>query len=110
MRTTTPAHIHWLVGDPRHYQIAVLGGLLVYGLFGLDFEITLPRAALILASSLLLQWACTLIWKLPEFDPRSALISGLSLCLLLRTNSIVLTLMVATITITSKFVIRLKGK
>src|SRR5262247_1272898 len=110
MKTSGPAATHWLVCDPRHYQIAVLAGLLVYGLFWLDFEISLPRAALILMSSLVLQWGCTLIWRLPKFDPRSALISGLSLCLLLRTNSVVLALFVASATIASKFLLRLKGK
>ena len=43
----------WLTSDPRHYQIATLTGLLVYGLFWLDFEITLIRAAMILGASLL---------------------------------------------------------
>ncbi|RPH56886.1 MAG: hypothetical protein EHM89_14750, partial [Acidobacteria bacterium] len=73
--------------DPRHYQIAVLVSLLVYGIGWLDFEISLARAALILSSVLVAQYVCTTLWKLPAFDPRSALISGLSLCLLLRTNS-----------------------
>ena len=110
MKTSVSAATHWLVRDPRHYQIAVLTGLLVYGLFWLDFEITLPRAALILVSSLSVQWVCTVIWRLPQFDPRSALISGLSLCLLLRTNSVALTLFVAAITIASKFLFQWKRK
>jgi Na+-transporting NADH:ubiquinone oxidoreductase subunit NqrB len=96
--------------DPRHYQIAVLAGLLAYGLFWLDFEITLPRAAMLLGASLAVQFVCSRLWKLPRFDPRSALISGLSLCLLLRTNSEVIALVCVVITIASKFVLRLKGK
>jgi Na+-transporting NADH:ubiquinone oxidoreductase subunit NqrB len=96
--------------DPRHYQIAVLGGLLGYGILALDFEIALPRAAMILASSVLIQLACSRFWKLPVFDPRSALISGLSLCLLLRTGSALLALACVLITIGSKFVIRFRGK
>src|SRR5687767_8590792 len=72
--------------DPRLYQIAVLSGLLAYGLLGLDLEVRPARAALILGTALAFQYACTLAWRLPAFDPRSALISGLSLCLLLRTN------------------------
>src|SRR5688572_4859375 len=96
--------------DPRHYQIAVLAGLLTYGLFWLDFEITLPRAAILLGASLAVQFVCSRLWKLPRFDPRSAVISGLSLCLLLRTNSEVIALVCVVITIASKFVLRLKGK
>ena len=72
--------------DPRDYQISVLGGLLVYGLFALDFDIGLVQVVLTLGSVLLIQYACTRLWRLPRFDPKSALISGLSLCLLLRTN------------------------
>ena len=72
--------------DPRDYQISVLSGLLVYGLPALDFDIGIVQVAVTLGSVLLIQYACTRLWRLPRFDPRSALISGLSLCLLLRTN------------------------
>src|SRR5687768_7764315 len=89
--------------DPRLYQIAMLGCLLAYGMLRLDFEITAARAATMLATTLLTQYACTRIWKLPAFDPRSAWISGLSLCLLLRTNSVPLAIVAAVITISSKF-------
>src|SRR5262245_10474266 len=68
--------------DPRLYQIAVLGLLLVYGIGWLDFDVGLEQAVAILATVLLTQYCCTRIWKLPAYDPRSALISGLSLCLL----------------------------
>ena len=74
--------------DPRLYQIATLASLLAYGLIRLDFEIPLVQAASMLGTALVTQFACTRLWRLPAFDPRSALISGLSLCLLLRTNSL----------------------
>jgi Na+-transporting NADH:ubiquinone oxidoreductase subunit NqrB len=96
--------------DPRYYQIATLASLLGYGLIRLDFEISLVQAAAMLATALLTQFACTRLWNLPAFDPRSALISGLSLCLLLRTNSLLLAIAAAVVTIASKFVIRWKGK
>ena len=96
--------------DPRLYQIATLAGLLAYGLVVLDFEITLPRAAALIATALLTQLACTRIWKLPAFEPRSALISALSLCLLLRTNSAALAIAAAVITIASKFALRWNSK
>jgi Na+-transporting NADH:ubiquinone oxidoreductase subunit NqrB len=110
VRSSPKSILKWLTRDPRHYQIAVLSGLLSYGLIRLDFEITALRAALILLSSLLVQLACSRIWKVPFFDPRSALISGLSLCLLLRTNSPALVLLVVIVTIASKFLVRFKGK
>ena len=73
--------------DPRWYQIAVLSGLLMYGMSFLDFDVTPGRAALLLSVALATQWALGRVAGLPSYDPRSALISGLSLCLLLRTNS-----------------------
>jgi Na+-transporting NADH:ubiquinone oxidoreductase subunit NqrB len=96
--------------DPRLYQIAVLSSLLVYGVLRLDLEVTAPRAAVLLGTALLCQLACTRLWHLPAFDPRSALISGLSLCLLLRTNSLFFAALAAAVTIASKFVIRWRGK
>ncbi|HEX3526306.1 MAG TPA: Na+-transporting NADH:ubiquinone oxidoreductase, subunit NqrB, partial [Thermoanaerobaculia bacterium] len=83
--------------DPRLYQILVLALLLVYGVTRLDLEVTVPRAILLLATALLTQAVCTWLWRLPAFDPRSALISGLSLCLLLRTNSAALAVAAAVV-------------
>jgi len=96
--------------DPRHYQIATLASLLVYGILGLDFEIGAARAAGILATALLTQYVCTRIWRLPWFDPRSALISGLSLCLLLRTDDVALAIVAAIVAVSSKFLIKVNGK
>jgi len=96
--------------DPRLYQIFTLASLLGYGMLALDFEIAGDRAATILAVALLTQYGCTRLWKLPAFDPRSALISGLSLCLMLRTNSLGLALTATIITIATKFLLRFNGK
>jgi Na+-transporting NADH:ubiquinone oxidoreductase subunit NqrB len=96
--------------DPRLYQILVLASLLVYGVAALDFEITVPRAALLLGTALLTQFAGSRLWRLPAFDPKSALISGLSLCLLLRTGSPLLAAAAAAVTVASKFVLRWNGK
>jgi len=96
--------------DPRWYQIAVLAGLLAWGLVRLRFEVEAPQVAATLATVLLAQLACTRLAKLPAFDPRSALISGLSLCLLLRTDHVALAALAAIVTIASKFVLRVDGK
>jgi Na+-transporting NADH:ubiquinone oxidoreductase subunit NqrB len=103
-RTTSPLQ------DPRLYQILILSCLLVYGVVRLDLEIRPGRALLLLLTALATQFACTLFWRLPTFDPRSALISGLSLCLLLRTNTVALAIVAAVVTIASKFVLRVRGK
>src|SRR5688572_6109877 len=78
--------------DPRVYQISILASLLVYGVFALDFEVRPLNAVVQLLGVLATQWVCTKLWKLPAYDPKSALISGLSLCLLVRTNSPLLAL------------------
>jgi len=97
------------VADPRLYQIAVLASLLVYGMAGLDFEITVARAALLLLTVLATQAIGDQLDGRPA-NVRSALISGLSLCLLLRTNRTDLAILAAFVTIAAKFVIRYRGK
>jgi hypothetical protein len=72
--------------DARLYQIACLGSLLVFGVMRLDLEVRGIQAAVILLTVLVAQYAGTRLGAVPRFDPRSALISGLSLCLLVRTN------------------------
>src|SRR5262245_61585683 len=96
--------------DPRLYQIGALAGLLAWGLFSRLLDVTPGRAALLLASALLVQYAATRIWRLPFFEPKSALISGLSLCLLLRTNSDAIAIGAAAAAISSKFLLRWEGK
>ena len=101
------------MGDPRLYQIGTLAALLVYGMGWLDFDITPTRAALILATALVTQRICDrLNGSNAPFasTSRSALISGLSLCLLLRSNSHALACLAAVIAIASKFVIKIRGK
>jgi hypothetical protein len=96
--------------DPRIYQIAVLAALLAYGVLRLDFAVRPATALALLGTALLTQYAGTRLARLPAFDPKSALISGLSLCLLLRTNSLLLAVAAAAVTIGSKFILRVRGK
>lgn len=96
--------------DPRWYQIGALGLLLLFGLTRLHFDLSPGRVAGLLGIVLAVQYLCGRVVGLPEFDPKSALISGLSLCLLLRTNSWAIVAGTAAITITSKFVFRWRGK
>lgn len=93
--------------DPRVFQIATLSALLGWGLFALDLEVRPPVAAAVLAAALATQWIASRLLGLPRFDPKSALISALSLTLLLRTASPALAALAAVLAIGSKFVIRL---
>src|SRR5262245_23413296 len=98
--------------DPRLYQIGTLASLLVYGMGWLDFDITPGRVAVLLTTVLATQWIGDRLVGGPPFrsSARSALISGLSLCLLLRTNRTDLAVVAATVTIAGKFLIRVDGK
>lgn len=99
-----------LARDPRHLQVASLGALLLYGMARLAFDVTPGRALLVLAVALLAQLVFGWVSGLPRFEARSALISGLSLCLLLRTPSDAVAALAAVLAVGSKFVLRLRGK
>ncbi len=110
---TTPvkySFITRLSRDPRDYQIAVLSYLLVYGVGWLEFDISWEQVAILLGTVLITQYLCGRFTRLPAFDPRSPLVSGLSLCLLLRSNDPALLAAAAMVAIGSKFIIRRNGK
>ncbi len=96
--------------DPRWFQIACLTGLLVWGVFGLSFDVVPAHLAAIVVTAQLAQAACTRVFAAGTYDPKSALISSLSLCLLLRTSSVVVAAAVAFVAVASKFVVRVRGK
>jgi Na+-transporting NADH:ubiquinone oxidoreductase subunit NqrB len=106
--------------DPRLYQIGTLASLLVYGMGWLDFDVTPSRVFLLLSTVLVTQAVCDRLTAGPAtaghqfqrfaMSARSALISGLSLCLLLRTNRADLAILAAVVTIAGKFLIRVHGK
>ncbi len=112
-----------LAADPRHYQILILASLLVYGLLRLDLEVRAGQALAMAAAALLTQLGCTRLARHgrdaldarqggapPRFDPRSACISALSLCLLLRTDRLWLAVTAAVLAIAGKFFLRVGGK
>lgn len=96
--------------DPRLYQIASLTTLLLYGLFFLHFDLSPWQTGITIGSALLTQYGGTRYFKLPAFDPKSPLISALSLCLLLRTDNLAGAALASFIAIGSKFIIRWKDK
>ena len=103
----TPARRGW---DPRVYQIATLAGLLIYGMIWLRLDVDPWTAAAILTTVLLTQAVGARLTRRGRGDPRSALISGLSLCLLLRTNAPELAVATAALAVASKFLVRIGGK
>jgi enediyne biosynthesis protein E5 len=100
----------WRSIDPRWYQIAMLSALLAYGMFGLGFDLGWAHVAAVIGAALGTQLLCTALCRLPRFDPLSALISGIGLCTLLRTNGTALAMLAAVLAIASKFILRWRGK
>ncbi len=100
------AYLH----DPRSYQIASLSTLLMYALCWLHFDLSIWQIAVTIGTALLTQYVGTALADLPSFDPKSALISSLSLCLLLRTDDLAAAASAAVIAIGSKFVLRWHDK
>lgn len=96
--------------DPRVLQLAVLSSLLGFGLLSLDFEVRPEHAAVIASVALATQWLAGLVLGRRDFDPRSAAITALSLCLLLRTTSSETAALAAFLAIASKFALRVGGK
>lgn len=97
--------------DPRLYQIAVLAGLLIFGLTVLDFDLTVGQLVVTLGVAIGTQLACARIAGLRgDTGIRSALISGLSLCLLLRTDVLLVAAAAAAVAIGSKFALRVGRK
>ena len=95
--------------DPRWWQIASLAALLSYGIGILHFDVTPWRVAGILSAALATQWICSRAARI-SFEWKSAMISGLSLSLLMRSNSLALILIAAVLAVSSKFLIRWNGK
>jgi Na+-transporting NADH:ubiquinone oxidoreductase subunit NqrB len=108
--TMTPAPASRFWSDARHYQIAALATLLIYNIGWLDFGARPLGSALAIASCLATQAFCTWWFRLPAYDPRSPLITGLSLSLLLRADDPWLHALAGVIAISSKFVLRVDGK
>jgi len=98
------------IRDPRYYQITVLSLLLTYGIGILDFGIRWQNALAILLTALTVQYLGTRLLRLPRFDPLSALITSLSLTLLLRTDLVAIAAAAAALAIGSKFLLRFRHK
>lgn len=90
----------------------MLSLFLLYGVVWLGLPVTLPFAATVAGTAFLTQALCFRLFSLPAAarDYRSALITCLSLCLLLRTPDLWVAALAASVAIGSKFTLRLQGK
>lgn len=98
-----------ILKDPRHYQILTLSALLAYGTLASVFEISGAQILGIFFAALATQYLGSFM-NAVRFEPRSALITALSISLLLRADSVMPLMAAAAIGVGSKFMIRLYGK
>ena len=99
----------FFIRDPRHYQILVLSLLIFLGVSLFDFQLPLWHVFACVGSALMTQLiGDKLVGR--RFEPRSALITSLSLTLLLRTGSVWLSIAAGVLAIACKYLIRFKGK
>ncbi|MFT4570561.1 MAG: Na+-translocating ferredoxin:NAD+ oxidoreductase RnfD subunit [Hyphomicrobiaceae bacterium] len=101
--------------DARHYQIAVLASLLFFGVVVGDFPISASQIAATLVAAIFVEAlgvraATRFSIDGRAFDPRSPLITALSLCLLLRVESPLIAAAAAAVAIAAKFLIRVRGR
>ena len=96
--------------DPRYFQILFLGTFLLYGVSYLGWQNETSKYIALLASVVVTQLAFTHYTTRRYSSIKSALITGLGLCLLLRTGSIHTAILAAAIAISTKFLIKVKNK
>ncbi len=98
-----------LLRDPRNYQIGVLSSLILLGVFHFAFALPWWHVVACVGSALGTQAVASKIVG-HKFDARSPLISALSLTLLLCTGSITLSIAAGILAISSKYILRWRGK
>ncbi len=101
---------NYLLKDARHFQIFYLSLFLIYGIYFLNWDVDMPRYAMLLGGSVVFQSIFCLMYNKPFSSIKSALISALGLCLLLKTNEIWVAALGVFIAVSSKFLIRHEGK
>ncbi len=100
----------YLIGDARHFQIIYLSLFLIYGIYFLSWDTELMRYLVITLSCVATQTFFSLRKGKSLNSIKSALISALGLCLLLKTNHLWIAGLAGFVAIASKFFIRFEGK
>lgn len=105
------ARKHWAaLADPRLFQIAVLGILLAAGAWLRDLSLRPAQIVLTFASAILTQRATFRLRPNSARSYRSAIITGLSLTILLRADNLWTHPVAAGAAIVSKSALRVRGK
>lgn len=102
--------LDWFRSDARHYQVLFQLTFLLYGIFALEWTIPLMRVNIVILSCLAVQ-AVWIHFKTKDWTSlKSALVSAMSICLMMQANSMWTFVLAAVLSIASKFFLRINGK
>ncbi len=96
--------------DARHLQISFLSSFLLSGIFFLHWDADTTRFGITISACLLTQFIFTSFTTKDFSSLKSALITSLSLCLLLKTGNYYTVICAATLAVASKFIVRINNK
>lgn len=96
--------------DARHFQILFLSAFLISGILFLHWDADAGRFGITITTCLMVQFIFASFTTKDYSSLKSALITSLSLCLLLKTGSYYTVVFAAALAIGSKFIIRFNGK
>jgi Na+-transporting NADH:ubiquinone oxidoreductase subunit NqrB len=96
--------------DPRYFQILYLGSFLLYGVSYLGWDTALPKYLALFGASVATQLAFSYFNTKKYSSVKSALITALGLCLLLKTGSVQTAVLASVIAIATKFIVKYKNK
>ncbi len=100
----------WFRSDPRHFQIFFLSSFLLFGLFFLSWSVSLHSLILAASGALITQYLGNRFMHQSEAGYKSALVSTLSIGLMLRADESWVFLLAGVLSIASKWLIRYRGK
>lgn len=109
-KTLAASPLKWLMADGRHFQILYLGSFLLFGVFNLGWEVEALNFLLVVGSCLLVQLLFAWYHGLSLTTLKSAMISSLGLCILLKVNHPSTAVLAAAVAIGSKFLIQVEKK
>lgn len=96
--------------DAREFQLLFLTTFLLLGIFALGWDAELDKYGILITSCLFFQWMAARLYHLPISSLKSALISSLGLCILVKADALWVYALISFVTICGKFIFRVKNK
>ena len=101
---------HLLNRDPRNWQIIFLSSFLLFGIWRLNWQDEMFNFCILVPTVLSVQFLFIKLYRTNLDSLKSALITGLGLTLLFKTDQWWMLVIAGTIAIAGKFLVRFKGK